>query len=438
MSVQISHIQQKFALVDVNNYYCSCERAFNPKLNDVPLVVLSNNDGCAVARSNEVKALGVKMGTPWFKLKDLAKEHNIVAMSSNYTLYGDMSNRVVSILREYSPHIEVYSIDESFLSVNGMNEIWRSATEMGQHIKQRIWKWTNLPVCVGFGNSKVLAKLANHVAKKRPEFNGVCDLSTFDDASLAQLFRSIEVGEVWGVGRQFSLKLEGLGITTVQDLKMCPTSFIRSHFGVVMERIVNELNGISCLELEEAPPSKKQIVSSKSFGQPILSLDDLNEAVAAYMSRAAEKLRRQGSVAGAIQVHIMTNRFRIQDKQYSNGIVVPLPEPTSDTRALIHAAHVGLQHIYRPGYWYKKAGVMLMDITKDHIRQGALFDDSALELDRSNALMRTMDSLNQKIGTNVIHSAATGIKRKHWEMRAEKRSPRYTTCWQELPIAHAT
>ena len=201
-TAEVSAHRQQFALVDCNNFYCSCERALNPKLDGVPMVVLSNNDGCAVARSNEVKALGVKMGTPWFQMKDLAKEHGIVAMSSNYTLYGDMSNRVVSILREYSPHIEVYSIDESFVLLNGMQRIWRSPTEMGQHIRSRIFQWTNLPVCVGIGASKTLAKLANHIAKKNPKFNSVCDLNTLNEIELRTLFKSIEVGEVWGVGRQ--------------------------------------------------------------------------------------------------------------------------------------------------------------------------------------------------------------------------------------------
>jgi DNA polymerase V len=435
-TAEVSAHRQQFALVDCNNFYCSCERALNPKLDGVPMVVLSNNDGCAVARSNEVKALGVKMGTPWFQMKDLAKEHGIVAMSSNYTLYGDMSNRVVSILREYSPNIEVYSIDESFVLLNGMQRIWRSPTEMGQHIRRRIFQWTNLPVCVGIGASKTLAKLANHIAKKNPKFNSVCDLNTLNEIELKTLFKSIGVGEVWGVGRQILKKLEDMNIGTVQALKEASVPLVRSHFGVVMERTVNELNGISCLELEELPASKKQIVSSKSFGQLVLTIDELNQAAATYMTRAAEKLRHQQSVAGAIQVHVRTNPFRTQDKQYSNGMVIPLPEPTNDTRILIEAVLFGLKHIYRPGFWYKKVGVMLLDLSDAKTGQGTLFSAYGDDNKRSAALMRTIDSLNQKMGTNTLVSAASGIQ-KNWAMRSENKSPRYTTCWHELPIAFA-
>lgn len=432
----VSAHRQLFALVDCNNFYCSCERALNPKLQSVPMVVLSNNDGCAVARSNEVKALGVKMGTPWFQMKDLAMEHGIVAMSSNYTLYGDMSNRVVSILREYSPHIEVYSIDESFVSLNGMQTIWRSPTEMGQHMRQRIFQWTNLPVCVGIGASKTLAKLANHIAKKKSYFNGVCDLNALSESEIYSLFEAINVSEVWGVGRQISKKLEDMNICTVQALKNASVTLIRSHFGVVMERTVNELNGMSCLELEELPASKKQIVSSKSFGQLVLTIDELNQAIATYMTRAAEKLRHQQSVAGAIQVHVRTNPFRTQDKQYSNGIVIPLPEPTDDTRILIEAALFGLKQIYRPGFWYKKVGVMLLNLSDANTGQGSLFSVYGDDQMRSTSLMKTIDTLNEKMGTNTLVSAASGIQ-KNWAMRSENKSPRYTTCWHELPIAFA-
>lgn len=435
-NAEVSAHRQQFALVDCNNFYCSCERALNPKLDGVPMVVLSNNDGCAVARSNEVKALGVKMGTPWFQMKDLAKEHGIVAMSSNYTLYGDMSNRVVSILREYSPHIEVYSIDESFVLLNGMQSIWQSPTDMGQHMRCRIFQWTNLPVCVGIGASKTLAKLANHIAKKNPEFNGVCDLNALSSNVVSALFQSIDAGEVWGVGRQIAKKLEEMHISTVQALKEAPIPLIRSHFGVVMERTVKELNGVSCLELEELPVSKKQIVSSKSFGQLVLTIDELNQAAATYMTRAAEKLRHQQSVAGAIQVYVRTNPFRIQDKQYSNGMVIPLPEPTSDTRILVEAALFGLKQIYRPGFWYKKVGVMLLDLSDARKGQGSLFSAYGDDNQRSATLMKTIDSLNQKMGVNTLGTAASGIQ-KNWKMRSENKSPRYTTCWHELPIAFA-
>jgi DNA polymerase V len=283
-------IPQIFALVDVNNFYVSCERVFNPHLENRPVVVLSNNDGCAVARSNEVKALGVKMGAPWFQLAELAQKHNIVALSSNYTLYGDMSQRVMSILRDYSPNAEPYSIDESFLSLNGLGGIWPSASAMGQSIRHRVRKWTGLPVCVGIGPSKTLAKLANHIAKKQPQFNGVCDLASMPSAKVDSLLANIGVVEVWGVGRRIGLQLHAAGITTVQQLRAASPSWLRSKFGVVMERTGNELRGISCLALEEVAAPRKQIISSRSFGQMVHTLPELSESVASYMSIAAEKL----------------------------------------------------------------------------------------------------------------------------------------------------
>ena len=306
-----------FALVDVNNMYVSCERVFNPALEGKPVVVLSNNDGCAVARSAEVKALGVKMGEPWFKLKDLAKEHGIIALSSNYELYGDISHRIMTILRDYSPHVEVYSIDESFLDLDGLGSIWHTPSELGQSIRQRIRQWVGVPVCVGIAPTKTLAKLANHIAKKRPIFDSVCDLATMEEGDVNALLSSIDVGEVWGVGRRLADQLRETGISTVQQLRQSSSSWLRSRFGVVMERTGNELRGLSCLDLEDVVPAKKQITTSRSFGQPVFTIDELRESVASYVSRAAEKLRSQQSVCEAIQVFVMTNRFKTTDRQYS-------------------------------------------------------------------------------------------------------------------------
>ena len=291
-----------FALVDVNNFYVSCERAFNPRLAHVPVVVLSNNDGCAVARSNEVKALGVKMGAPWFKLKDLAREHGIVALSSNYTLYGDMSNRVVSVLREFSLDIEVYSIDESFLRVETLVHLHGGATAMGHVMRERVRRWTGLPVCAGFGASKTLAKFANHLAKKNPVFDGVCDLSSMTDSERNGWMAKIEVGEVWGVGRRIAARLETMGVRTVLDLATTDLKALRTQFGVVMERTASELRGISCLELEDLADPKQQIMASRSFGEMVLDIGEISEAVAWHIDRAAEKLRAQASVAGAVHV----------------------------------------------------------------------------------------------------------------------------------------
>jgi DNA polymerase V len=422
-----------FALVDVNNFYVSCERVFQPKLENVPMVVLSNNDGCAVARSAEVKALGVKMGTPWFKMKELAKEHGILAFSSNYTLYGDMSNRATAVLRDFSPDIEVYSVDESFLRVESVAHLYGGATAMGHQIRERVRQWTGLPVCVGCGPTKTLAKIANHLAKKNPEFDGVCDLHAMARPERLQWMSQLEAGEVWGVGRRIAKRLGEMGIKSVLDLRNASIKEVRAQFGVVMERTCNELRGISCLDLEDVAPPKQQIMSSRSFGSPVETLDELREAVASYVARAAEKLRDQGSVAAAVQVYIQTNRFKESDPQYSEGLVVPLPEPTDDTRALTSAAILGLGLIYKSGFKYKKAGIMLTLISDKSKRQETLFDEP-LQRERSAKLMLAMDAVNEAFGRDTLRLGASGTD-KRWATRSENRSPRFTTQWDELPVA---
>lgn len=421
-----------FALVDVNNMYVSCERVFNPQLERRPVVVLSNNDGCAVARSNEVKALGVRMGEPWFRMKELARQHNIVALSSNYTLYGDMSDRIMTILRGFSPEIEVYSIDECFLSLQGLDKQWASPIEMGQAIRQRVRQWTGLPVCVGIASTKTLAKLANHIAKKRSEFCGVCDLAAMAPGERGALFDSIEVGEVWGVGRRIDAHLQQAGIDTVRQLRDASPAWLRAQFGVVMERTVHELRGLSCLAIEEVAPPKKQIVSSRSFGQMVTMLGQLEEAVATYMSRAAEKLRRQQSVCEAIQVFVQTNQFRPTDPQYSNAVTVPLANPSCDTRLLVRAALYGLKQIYLPGYQYKKAGVILGGLTDKGIEQQSLFRTFGSGAPSDN-VMQVFDALNRRFGANTVSIAAAGIHQE-WGMRREAKTPNYTTRWDELPL----
>ena len=423
----------QFALVDVNNFYVSCERVFDPKLENVPMVVLSNNDGCAVARSAEVKALGVKMGTPWFKMKDLATQHGILAYSSNYTLYGDMSNRVATILKEFSPDIEVYSIDESFLRIETVAHLYGGAAAMGVLMRERIMQWTGLPVCAGCGPTKTLAKIANHLAKKNSVFNGVCDLHALTRPERLQWMSQLEVGEVWGVGRRISARLQALGIHTVLDLRNASPKEIRAQFGVVMERTCNELRGVSCLELEDVAPPKQQIMSSRSFGSPVESIEELGEAVATYVARAAEKLRRQGSAAGAVHVYVQTNRFKECDLQYNAGLVVPLADSSDDTLTLTHAALQGLNCIFKPGFRYKKAGIMLTLLSDKAARQETLFDDPIARA-KSTRLMTALDAVNNVFGRDTLRSAASGID-KRWAMRSESRSPRYTTRWDELPIA---
>jgi DNA polymerase V len=420
-----------FALVDVNNFYVSCERVFQPKLEGVPMVVLSNNDGCAVARSAEVKALGIKMSEPWFKLKDLAAKHGIKAFSSNYTLYGDMSNRVTLVLRGFCPDIEVYSIDESFLRVETVSRIYGGNQSMGQQMQGRIKQWTGLPVCVGFGHSKTLAKFANHVAKKNLEFEGVCDTTAMDSNELTRWMTQIEVGEVWGVGRRISASLDAMGVHSVHDLANAKLGDIRAQFGVVMERTVKELQGVSCLALEDLIEPKHQIMSSRSFCSMVTSFAELSEAIAMHVHIASEKLRAQNSFASALHVFIQTNRFREKDPQYNAGLVVPLPEPSSDMRLLTNAAIAGLTRIFKEGFAYKKVGVMLMGLSDRDQRQSSIFDDSR-DTQRSSRMMSVMDSLNQDFGRGTVTSAAMGTNRR-WAMRSENRSPRYTTRWDELP-----
>jgi len=426
-------LTQLFALVDVNNFYVSCERVFQPKLEGLPMVVLSNNDGCAVARSAEVKALGIKTGTPWFQMEEIAKKHGIQAYSSNYTLYGDMSNRVVQVLRTFTPNLEVYSIDESFLRIETLLKSYSSPGDLGQTIKEKIKVTTGLPVCVGMGESKTLAKLANYLAKKHPQFSGVCDISTMPKEELYQWMAETPVGEVWGIGRQIAKRLQAIKIQTVFDLLQASPQLIRQQFGVVMERLCYELRGVSCLQLEEVAPAKQQIVSSRSFGQLVTSLTALTESVATHTARGAEKLRGQHSVAGALTIFIQTNPFKQNEPQHHQSISVPLSDPTDNTLTLTTAAIAGLKQIYQSGFRYKKAGVIFSLLADKPTVQQSLFDDIEVK-GKSAGLMKALDSINSRFGNAVIRSAATGTTQA-WQMRSDKRSPNYTTRWDELPVA---
>lgn len=421
-----------FALVDCNNFYASCEKLFDPKLTSKPVVVLSNNDGCVVARSAEVKALGIPMGVPWFKIQKEAKQYGIVAFSSNYALYADMSNRVVEVLGQFTPNLEVYSIDESFLDLSGFN---RDLVEYGQEIRQRIQQWLGLAVCVGIAPSKTLAKLANHCAKKSlAGSGGVCDFTTMTESKLTQLFADIEVGEVWGVGRKIEARLADMGITTVLQLREADPDLIRSKFSVVLERTVRELRGVSCMDLEEVAPDKQQIMCSRSFGQYVYDRDQLEEVVASYVARAAEKLRKQASLAGALMVFIRTNPFNPKEPQYQRSMTIPLPEATADTRVMVNWALKVLRRIYRPGFGYQKAGVMLSELRPKAMAQASLFVDP--DTDRGHRLMATLDVINQRWGRGTLRSAAEGME-KPWQMKRQRLSPSYTTDWEGLPMVVA-
>jgi DNA polymerase V len=421
---------RSIALVDCNNFYVSCERVFNPGLEGRPVVVLSNNDGCAVARSNEVKALGVKMGAPWFQLKDLARRHGIVAYSSNYALYADMSNRVMSILSTFSPDQEVYSIDECFLDLSGFRR--RNLTDYGQKIRQRIRQWTGLPVCVGVGASKTLAKLANHIAKKNPQFGGVCDLDAMSPQQQDAWLGRIEVGEVWGIGRQLAPKLQQIGIRSVLDLKRSDPATLNARFSVLMEKTIRELNGVVCIELEEISAPRQQIISSRSFGVPVTDLESLQQSVTLHVSRAAEKLRRQHAYAGSIHVYIRTSPFNENEPRYANGMTIALPQQSDDTMLLTRAALWGLRRIYRSGYRYQKAGVMLSELVAQQGRQSDLFASEAAQ-GKSNRLMAVLDQVNALMGRQTLKLAAEGFSQP-WKMKQGNRSPGYTTCWDDLVV----
>lgn len=419
------------ALVDGNNFYVSCERVFNPALEGVPVMVLSNNDGCVVARSNEVKALGIKMGTPFFQLRDLIDQHRIRVFSSNYALYGDMSRRMMCVLAQCVPHQEIYSIDEAFLDFTGIGDMRQYALMLRRRVRQSV----GIPVCVGIARTKTLAKLANHIAKKtlHPAVaDGVFDYHTLNANEQEALLSRIPVTEVWGIGHRLTQALQRFKIHTVQDLREADPRWIRQRFSVVMERTIQELRGVPCLGLEQVTAAKQQIISSRSFGKLVMSLTELRQAIAMYTARAAERLRGQQSLASAVTVFIRTNPFREQDPQYHTGITVPLADPSDDTRVLLQAAQAGLNNIYRPGYQYQKAGVILIDLLPRKHRQGSLIDVSDVE--RSQRLMQTLDRLNHRMGRGTVRLTAEGMEQR-WKLRTEYKSKCYTTRWEELAVA---
>lgn len=425
-------IKTTFALIDCNNFYVSCERLFQPHLERRPVVVLSNNDGCVVSRSQEAKDLGVKMAAPWFQLRALARRHRIVARSSNYTLYADLSNRVMRVLAQFSPHQEIYSIDECFLDFSQMPP--DDLLEHGQRCRATVKQWLGLPVCVGIASTKTLAKLANHFAKKCTEYHGVCDLNRFSPADVDGLLATLPVGVVWGVGTRLTARLNKLDVHTVLDLKRTPAKLIRAHGGVVLERTVAELNNVSCHALEELAPPRKQILCSRSFGRPVTDVRELEQAVVTYMSRAAEKLRRQHSVAGVVHVFIRTNSFK-REPQYQRGLTLPLSDASDDTRVLVRAALTGVKHLYRPGFTYQKAGVMLSELSPAATRQHALFGD-ARAIERSQALMTTIDRINRMMGAGTVHLLGEGTTAA-WSMRRGAMSPQYTTRVSDVATVHA-
>ncbi|MDF4455379.1 translesion error-prone DNA polymerase V subunit UmuC [Vibrio parahaemolyticus] len=416
-----------FALVDCNNFYASCEKLFRPDLKNTPVVVLSNNDGCVVARSREAKLLGIKMGVPVFQIKAEMQRHGILAFSSNYALYADLSSRVMRTLEEMAPRVEVYSIDEAFLDLTGI-ESAISLVEFGQQVRERIGHWIGITVCVGIAPTKTLAKLANHAAKKYPATQGVVDLTNPDRQR--RLLALVPVDDVWGVGRRLSKRLNALGITTALDLANASPRAIRDQFSVVLERTVRELNGESCIELEEIPPIKKQIVCSRSFGVKVTHFELLREAVCEYATRATEKLRKEQQQAKVLTVFIRTSPFKDNEPQYSNSASGELLIPSCDTRDFIELANHLLKRIWKDGFRYAKAGVMLSDFYDPGMFQPGLFDDVSTR-SNSQQLMSVLDTINQS-GAGKVFFAGQGTK-KDWSMKREHLSPAYTTRWDQLP-----
>ncbi|HHG8623516.1 TPA: Y-family DNA polymerase [Raoultella ornithinolytica] len=416
-----------FALCDVNSFYASCETVFRPDLKGRPVVVLSNNDGCVIARSAEAKPF-VKMGDPYFKQKDIFRRHGVICFSSNYELYADMSNRVMTTLEELSPRCEIYSIDEAFCDLTGVRNC-RDLTDFGREIRETVLQRTHLTVGVGIAQTKTLAKLANHAAKKwQRQTGGVVDLSNIEKQR--KLMAALPVEEVWGVGRRISKKLEAMGIKTVLQLADTDIRFIRKHFNVVLERTVRELRGDPCLGLEEFAPVKQEIVCSRSFGGRITEYYEMRQAICSYASRAAEKLRGEHQYCRFISAFVKTSPFALNEPYYGNSASVKLLTPTQDSRDIIGAATRCLDAIWKDGHRYQKAGVMLGDFYSQGVAQLNLFDDNAPRKN-SEKLMEVLDHLNAKSGKGALYFAGQGIQTA-WQMKREMLSPRYTTRYSDL------
>ena len=416
---------QSIALIDCNSFYASCERIFNPKLLGKPIVVLSNNDGCIITRSAEAKALGIKMGEPYFKAKKIIEKNNVKVFSSNYSLYGDISQRVMEILLGFSPEVEIYSIDEAFLNFKGFKN--HELLTYCKHIRQTIKQWVGIPVSIGVGSTKTLSKIANHLAKKEADYEGICILK--GDEKIEEALNRIEIGDVWGIGRRLSKFLRNYGVCTAKQFAFLDRRWIRKNMGVVGEKIQLELCGVSCLDLELLPSPKKSCCVSRSFSRPIEKIEELQESIANYGSRVAEKIREEGLIAQSMSIFVLTNHFNKKEKQYSSSIKLQLDYPTSDSKLIVKRAVEGIQCIYKKGYRYKKAGIILYELHSSSSVRGLLDYDKP----RTDSLMRSLDEINYRYGSATLRLAAEGIRRS-WHMRREKVSPCYTTSFDQLMI----
>lgn len=413
------------ALVDCNSFYCSCERVFQPGLNQKPVVVLSNNDGCVIARTDEAKALGIAMGVPVFKIRDLIKKHNVKVFSSNFTLYGDLSARVMQTLNEFTPELEVYSIDEAFLSFKFKTE--KQAIQISQEMVRRVYQYTGVPISVGLGSTKVLAKVANRIAKKyKKQTKGV--FSLIHPETIKHQLSHFPVEDIWGIGRKSAAKLNSHNIKTAWQLSQANEKFIQKLLTIQGRRIVKELNGESCLTMELIFEPQKNILSSRSFGKPVQQLEDLKQAVANHITTASEKLRKQGSVAGYVSVFVRTSPFK-NAPQYFNSATLSLETGTCVTPKLIHKAFLLLESIYKSGFDYKKCGILLGDLTQKAPNQMSFFEKA--DSPKEERLMQTLDRINKYYGKNTLKYAACGIN-PFWRMLSEMKTDGYTTRWSEL------
>jgi DNA polymerase V len=413
-----------FGLIDCNNFYASCERVFQPSLNGKPIVVLSNNDGCVIARSTEAKALGIPMGEPAYKLKELIESNRVAVFSSNYVLYGDMSHRVMTTVRSFVPEMEVYSIDEAFVQLNGFENI--DLNEFGRRLTRTVIKNTGIPVSMGIAPTKTLAKVANKFAKKYKNYNGVCLIDT--DEKREKALQLTNIGDVWGIGRQHTKKLQYYSVNTAWDFTQRSKAWVRQQMGVVGERTWLELRGIPCIETE-LPKSKKTICTSRSFGEKLTAIEPISEAVANFAAACAEKLRQQKSTAAVVMVFIHTNPFATNQPQYANQVVLQLPVSTNDSTEIIEYAIKGLKSIFKEGYRYKKAGVIVSEITPERPLQANLFDTR--DRVKYKKVMDVMDKLNATYGRQKVKIAAQGFDRK-WKLKNEKLSPCYTTNLKDI------
>ncbi|MEQ1453786.1 Y-family DNA polymerase [Acinetobacter seifertii] len=429
----MKHENKVFFLIDVNNMYVSCERVFDPSLNDKPVIVLSNNDGCAVARSNESKALGIKMGVPLFQVKDIVQKHNVIVLSSNYAMYAEMSRRFHKILSSYvtPEEVEPYSIDECFVDFSAYEKNF-DLEKVGQQMRQQIWKWLGLPVCVGIGRSKTEAKIANHIAKKNPGFNSVCDLVNMDPCNKEYYFAQIDVSEVWGVGRKHSKKLQSMEINTVLDLACAEPREMQKRFSIVMARTIYELQGISCIEIEHTPPSKKQIVASRSFGGRVTELTDLKEAISMYAQDACKRLRDEGLLCGCMIAFVQSNPFDANVPFYNKSITGSFSEPTDCAIDFVKAATRMLNDIYKEGIKYKKCGVVLTCLEPKSGHTYDLLTDFK-QIEKKECLMQAMDGIHSKFGKKKIGVGPCFIPNRNWSMSRDKLS-RNPFKWDELPL----